>query len=157
MLYHANIMKFRSIFISLAILLALPVLCRAETDYMALMAEESEIKAIAVVTKVRRMSGGANGSFTHVIFKRIQAFSPYIPKSFVGGCTTYEHRWQKRSPDMVYFKPRKGHKVYVTITSNGGAITSYTKLNRQLETVLKEQPWRITYSKGRALVIPEDE
>ena len=65
--------------------------------------------------------------------------------------------WQKRSPDMVYFKPRKGQKVYVTITTNGGAITSYTPINRQLETVLKQEPHRVAYSHGKASVIPTEQ
>ena len=129
----------------------------AEQDYLSMMAEESEIKAIAEVTNVRRMSGGKNGSFMHVTFKKIYSITPYTPKQFVGGCTVYEQRWQTRSEDMVYFKPKRGHKVFVTITSNGGAITSYTHMNRMLETVIREEPYRLTYSKGQAKVRPADD
>lgn len=127
---------------------------RASTDYLALLAEESEIKAIAVVTHVRRMSRNSDGTFQHVTFKRVYGVSPFTPKKFVGGCKTMESNWQKRSPDMVYFNPRKGQKVFVTITTDGGAITSYTPINRQLELTLKEEPHRVAYSHGRARVIP---
>jgi len=149
-------MKIRSI-ISLLLVLLAASSAYAETDYLALMAEDSEIKAIAVVASVQRMSNNSDGTFKRVTFKRIHAITPYTPKSFVGSCKTMESRWQKRSPDVVYFKPKRGQKVYVTISTNGGAITSFTPINRQLETVLKEEPYRITYSKGRAIVTPNDD
>lgn len=147
-------MKLRLLFAALFILLATSMANAGETDYLALLAEDSEIKAIAVVTNVRRMSGNSDGTFKHVTFKRVYAVTPFIPKTFVGGCKTMESAWQKRSPDMVYFNPRKGQKVYVTITTNGGAITSYTLINRQLETVLKQEPHRVAYRRGKANVVP---
>lgn len=147
-------MKLRSLIITLFILLAAPLAGAGETDYLALLAEDSEIKAIAVVTNVQRMSRNGDGTFKRVTFQRVYAVTPYIPKKFVGGCKTMENGWQKRSEDINYFNPRKGQKVYVTITTNGGAITSYTPINRQLETVLKQEPHRVAYSKGKASVIP---
>jgi len=150
-------MKLYSLVITLLIILAAPMAGAAETDYLALLAEDSEIKAIAVVTNVRRMSGNSDGTFLHVSFKRLYSVTPFIPNTFVGGCKRMDSAWQKRSPDMVYFKPRKGQKVYVTITTNGGAITSYTPINRQLETVLKQEPHRVAYSHGKASVIPTEQ
>jgi len=150
-------MKLHSLIVALFLLLASSVAGAGETDYLALLAEDSEIKAIAVVSNVKRMSGNSDGTFKRVTFKRVYGVTPFIPKSFVGGCKTMESAWQKRSPDMVYFNPRKGQKVYVTITTNGGAITSYTPINRQLETVLKQEPHRVAYSRGKANVIPMDQ
>jgi len=140
----------------LLILLMAPAVHAADPDYLSLMAEESEIKAIAEVSSLRRVSQNSDGTFMHVTFKLLYSITPYTAKSFVGGCKVMESNWQKRAPGTIYFNPRKGQKVYVTITYDGGAITSYTLLNRQLETVLKEEPYRITYSKGKALVLPED-
>lgn len=150
-------MKLRFFLSILILLMVASVANSSEPDYLARHAEESEIKAIAVVSSVQRMSRNSDGTFKRVTFKRVYAITPYTPKKFVGSCKTMESRWQKRSPDVVYFKPKRGQKVYVTITTNGGAITSYTLLNRELETVLKEEPWRVTYSKGRAIVTPDDE
>ena len=82
--------------------------------------------------------------------------TPYIPNKFVGGCKTMEYAWQKRSGDMVYFKPRKGQRVYVTITTNGGAITSFTPLTPRLEAVIRNDPNRLGYSRGRAKVLSGD-
>ncbi len=147
-------MRLRLFALSLFILLMAPLANAGETDYLALLAEDSEIKAIAIVTNVQRMSNNSDGTFKRVTFKRVYAVTPFTPQTFVAGCKTMESQWQKRSPDMVYFNPRKGQKVYVTITTNGGAITSFTPLTPQLETVLKNEPHRVAYSKGKASVIP---
>lgn len=128
----------------------------SELDYLARMARESEIKAIAVVTRVRRVSLNSDGTFKHVTFRRKYAVTPFTPKSFVAGCKTMESSWQKRAPDTVYFKPRKGQLVYVTATTNGGAITSYTKLTPELEAAIKKDPQRLVYKRGRATVPQED-
>lgn len=150
-------MIYRFLSALLLVLFLVPAAHAADLDYLSLMAEESEIKAIAQVTNLRRVSQNSDGTFTHVTFKLLYSITPYTPKSFIGGCKVMESGWQKRAPGTIYFKPRRGQKVYVTITYDGGAITSYTLLDRQLETVLKEQPYRISYSHGRAIVLPEDD
>ncbi|MDC0336150.1 hypothetical protein OAN24_04585 [Pseudodesulfovibrio sp.] len=148
-------MKLQFLIISLFIALTAPMVNAGEPDYLALLAEESEIKAIAVVSHVQRMSRNSDGTFMRVSFKRKYAVTPYTPKKFVGGCKTMENNWQKRAQGTVYFKPRKGQTVYVTITTNGGAITSYTPINAQLDAVIRREPHRVAYSKGRANVIPK--
>lgn len=125
----------------------------SETDYLALLAEESEIKAIATVAGVHKMSRNGDGTFTRVTFKKVYAVTPYTPKSFVGGCKIYEQAWQKRSKDMVYFKPRKGQRVYVTVTTNGGAITSYTPISPELDHVVRKEPHRLAYHHGKAKIV----
>ena len=150
-------MKLHIPFLALFILLTGSVVNASETDYLALLAEDSEIKAIAVVTNVRNMSRNADGTFKRVTFKRKYAVTPFTPKSFVAGCKTMESKWQKRTPGMVYFKPKAGQLVYVTATTNGGAITSYTILNPKLEDTIKTDPNRLYYSQGRARVTPKDE
>jgi hypothetical protein len=128
----------------------------ADMDFLARLAEQSEIKSIAVVSKVQRMGPNADGTFLYVTFKRGFSVSSFTPDSFVGGCKTMESRWQKRSPGTVYFNPKPGQKVYVTVTTDGGAITSYTLLTPQLEAVIRTAPERLAYSKGRAEIIPRD-
>ena len=113
-------MRFSLSSICLCLLLLTSVPALGEVDYLARMAQESEIKAIAVVTAVKRMGSNRDGTFYQVTFKTVYGLTPYIPNPFVGGCKTYEYAWQQRSKDMVYFKPRKGQKVYVTVSTNGG-------------------------------------
>lgn len=149
-------MKFRTFLFSLFFLLAVLPASAGETDYLALMAEDSEIKAIATVSKVQRMSNNSDGTFKRVYFKRVYAVTPYTPKTFIGGCKTLESGWQKRAEGMVYFKPRPGQKVFVTVTTNGGAITSFTPINPELDHVARKEPHRLAYSHGKASVVPAE-
>ena len=149
-------MRFFLSSVCLCLLLLTSVPARGEVDYLARMAQESEIKAIAVVTAVKRMGSNRDGTFYQVTFKTVYGLTPYIPNPFVGGCKTYEYAWQQRSKDMVYFKPRKGQKVYVTVSTNGGAITSYTPLNDRLDSAIRHEPHRLAYHRGVASVRPEE-
>lgn len=150
-------MKFRIFLISLLFLLVALPSNASETDYMALMAHDSEIKAIATVSQVKQMGGNRDGTFTRVSFKSVFAVTPYTPQTFVGACKVLNQAWQQRSKDMVYFKPKVGQKVYVTVSSNGGAITSFTMLTPELDYVVREEPYRIEYEHGRAFVLPSVE
>ena len=146
-------MRYMRTYAAVACLLLLLAAFSAQArgqDYLSLQAENSEIKAIGEVVSVRRVSNNSDGTFKQVTFRRVYAVTPYIPKKFVGGCKTMEYAWQKRSGDMVYFNPRKGQRVYVTVTTNGGAITSYTPVNAHLEAVIRNDPGRVAYSNGRA-------
>lgn len=121
-----------------------------DTEYLDRMARESEIKSIAVVTNVQRMGANADGTFLRVTFRNEYAVMPFTPGTFVGGCKTMENTWQTRSPGMVYFSPKRGQKVFVTISTNGGAITSFTPLTPQLDAAARNDPWRIVYRHGLA-------
>ncbi|MDD3312549.1 hypothetical protein [Pseudodesulfovibrio sp.] len=127
-----------------------------DIDYLARMAEESEIKAIAVVSDVKRMGGNRDGSLFQVTFKTVYGQTPYIPNPFTAWCKTYEYAWQTRSKDMVYFKPRKGQRVYVTVSSNGGSITSFTPVTEVLEAAVRNEPYRLAYRRGEASVRPRE-
>jgi len=148
-------MKLHILFASLFLVLtALPSMA-GDQDYLALMAEESEIKAIAVIAKVQNMGGYSDGTLKRVTFKRVYAVTPDTPKSFVGGCKTLESRWQKRAEGTVYFKPKPGQRVFVTVSTDGGAITSLTPISADLDYVIRKEPNRLTYSRGRASILPK--
>lgn len=138
------------------VLFAVPALA-ADSDYLDRMAYESEIKSIAVISRVQRMGANADGTFLRVVFRTDYAVTPFTPKTFVGGCKTMESGWQKRSPGTVYFNPRAGQKVFVTVTTNGGAITSLTPMTPLLDAVVRSDPARLAFNKGRAEVIPSDD
>jgi len=145
---------------AVSVCLLLTILCSFATaqdiDYLARMAEESEVKAIAVVTDVKRMGGNRDGSLYQVTFKKIYGQTPYIPASFTAWCKTYEYAWQTRSKDMVYFKPRKGQRVYVTVSSNGVSITSFTPITEALEAAVRNEPYRLAYHRGAATLRPRE-
>ncbi|WP_285906032.1 hypothetical protein [Pseudodesulfovibrio pelocollis] len=128
-----------------------------DTRYLDRMAFESEIKSIAVITRVQRMGAGAEGTFLRVTFKTDYALTSFTPDTFVGGCNTMENAWQKRSPGTVYFNPKQGQKVFVTVSSNDGAITSLTPLTPLLDAVVRTEPWRLTYNQGRVEILPRDD
>ncbi|MEZ7198435.1 hypothetical protein [Pseudodesulfovibrio karagichevae] len=149
-------MKIRTL-LSILFLLALVLPARAQDpDYLSIMAHESEIKAIATVSKVQVMANNADGTLKNVTFKKVYAITPYVADTFVGGCKTLESNWQKRAEGMIYFNPKPGQKVFVTVTTNGGAITSLTPLNAALDHVVRNEPYRLTYSHGRASILPRD-
>ncbi|WP_316898136.1 hypothetical protein [Pseudodesulfovibrio indicus] len=127
-----------------------------DPDYLAMMAQESEIKAIAIVSRVLVMGNNADGTLKNVTFKNVYAITPYVPKTFVGGCKTLESNWQKRAEGMIYFNPKPGQKVFVTVTSNGGAITSLTPISAALDHVVRNEPHRLTYAHGKASILPRD-
>ncbi|MFH1914035.1 MAG: hypothetical protein ABIK45_07160 [Pseudomonadota bacterium] len=144
--------------ISLLALLFSSLPARAvDSRYLDRMALESEIKSIAVITRVQRMGAGAEGTFLRVTFKTDYALTSFTPDSFVGGCNTMESAWQKRSPGTVYFNPKRGQKVFVTVSSNDGAITSLTPLTPLLDAVVRTEPWRLTYAQGRVEILPRDD
>lgn len=139
------------------LLLALSVPVRAQDmDYLSRMAEQSEIKAIALVKEVRLMGARRDGTLYEVSFKSLYALTPFTPSPFTGGCKAYEYAWQQKSKDMVYFKPRRGDRVYVTVSANGGAITSLTPLTPRLDSVVRKEPGRITYRHGKAVILPRE-
>ncbi|XXJ18006.1 hypothetical protein ACR42D_00325 [Desulfovibrio caledoniensis] len=149
-------MKIRTL-LSILLLLILALPARAQDpDYLSMMAQESEIKAIATVATVQAMAHNADGTLNNVTFKKVYAVTPYVPDTFVGGCKTFSGGWQKRAEGMVYFNPRPGQKVFVTVTTNGGAITSFTPMNAALDHVVRNEPYRLSYSHGRATIAPRD-
>ena len=149
-------MKFH-ILIPLLLMLAAALPARAQdADYLSMMAQESEIKAIATVAKVQVMANNADGTLKNVTFKTVYAITPYVPKNFVGGCKTLESNWQKRAQGMIYFNPKPGQKVFVTVTTNGGAITSLTPMSAALDHVVRNEPYRLIYSHGKASIQPKD-
>lgn len=148
-------MKLRTLFLTLFILSAVLPSMADDMDYLARMAEESEIQAIAVVSTIKYMGAYSDGTLKRVTFKRVYSITPDTPQKFVGGCKTLESRWQKRSEGTVYFNPRVGQRVFVTVSTDGGAITSLTPVSAELDYVVREEPNRLTYSRGKASILPK--
>jgi len=118
------------------------------------LAEESKIKATAVVDFVLRAEDGKRYSTQRVAFRLETAFSENVPDRFSGSCYSVLHRWQKPGVGgEIYYYPRKGDRVFVTVSTDGGWITSYTRLTPALEAALRENPGAVIFGMGEARVI----
>jgi hypothetical protein len=149
-------MKIRTLIAILFFLIQVLPARAQDPDYLSMMAQESEIKAIATVSKILIMAHNSDGTLKNVTFKKLYAITPYVPDKFVGGCKSFDGGWQRRAEGMIYFNPRPGQKVFVTVTTDGGAITSFTPLNAALDYVVRNEPYRLTYSHGRATITPRN-
>lgn len=108
----------------------------------------SEIKAIATVTDVKTISVGEFNSFKVATFRLEYALTKRTPEEFKGHCRSVETAEQKANLMMggtLHFEPRVGARLFVTVSSDGGAITSMTPATLELERVVREEPERIEY------------
>jgi hypothetical protein len=118
------------------------------------LAERSKIKAIAVVEAVRLVNNGKRYSIQDAVFKLETRFSEDVPERFSGTCYSVLHKWQKPGVGgKIYYYPKKGDRVFVTVSDDGGSITSYTRLTPKLEATLKNDPESIVFGMGDARII----
>nr|WP_321255313.1 hypothetical protein [uncultured Pseudodesulfovibrio sp.] len=109
---------------------------------------DSKIKAIATIVDVKTTLVGERYTTKNVSFTLEYALEPDVPDLFVGKCKSVDTEDQ-RSNAMVggdtYFYPQSGDRVFVTISENGGAITSMTPVTPELDQVVREEPERLVY------------
>lgn len=127
-------------------------------DVYAERSEASKIKAIAKVYNVKSLDVGKHSTTKEVSFKLEHAVSSSVPKIFTARCESVETAAQKRNSiegGTIYFYPRKGQRVYVTVAEDGGMITSMTPLTPELEKAIKETPEKIRYGMSKAYISGE--
>jgi len=121
--------------------------------------QSSAIKAIAVVKKVEILDETNRSTFKKVLFKLEKAFPgktfhKEVPQEFSGLCYSVDHKWQ--DPGMggtIHYYPIKGKKVLVTVSSDGGSITSYTTLSPASEEELNQNGLKnIKFGMGHASI-----
>ena len=122
------------------------------------LAEESKVKATAFVKSVQ-VIGHYNGVDEKVVaFKLIKSFGEVTPpETFKGRCKSVNKKWHEfgRGPGVggdIYYYPRRGERVYVTISDNGSYITSFTRLNPGLQKALDSDPGSVKTRMGTAYV-----
>jgi tetratricopeptide (TPR) repeat protein len=116
-------------------------------------AKESKIKAIAVVKEIKVMDTHDGVEEKLVTFALQKSFSSdFISNDFMGTCLTPVKGSKPMPGKAIYFYPRVGEKVFVSILGNGGEITSYTLMSEGLQKALKTSPDKITFSMGKVLV-----
>ncbi|MFH1552359.1 MAG: hypothetical protein ABID83_01800 [Candidatus Omnitrophota bacterium] len=146
------------------IIIAVLFLCFVATSVFAVLppkyyeqaAEESRIKATAVVESVKVMDHYNAVDYKRVTFKLIKSFGPEeAPEKFTARCESVNKRWFEKPPGVggtIYYYPDRGERVYVTISSNDGGITSYTRLTPRLEKALNENFKSVKTKMGTAYV-----
>jgi len=136
--------------------------CLAGSDAMAVMpqshyskaAENSQIKAVARVEKVLTLDNGKRYSAQKTTFTLIKPyFGTSVPQRFTGSSNAVLKPWQNPGAGgEVFLYPRKGDVVFVTISEDGGRITSYTKLTDALEQALEKAPETIRFGMDSAYI-----
>ncbi len=106
------------------------------------ISENSEIKAIAKVKKVKIIDHDFGINTKRVTFTLIKSFSEKdIPEEFYGWCQSFDpYFWERKHPlvgGTVYHYPKKKQEVFVTVLKNNGRITTYTPLTLKLKAELE--------------------
>ncbi|MGX9365425.1 hypothetical protein ACTVJH_05215 [Desulfoplanes sp. PS50] len=124
-------------------------------EYYAERSENARIKAIGTIDRIDILEVGKYCTTKRVIFCREFGLTAEVGPVFNGTCKSVETDFQKRHGMVgptIYFYPRQGDRVYVTITEPGGAITSLTPVTPELEKALRTAPETIRYGMSRVFV-----
>ncbi|PLW76642.1 hypothetical protein [Cohaesibacter celericrescens] len=116
----------------------------------------SDIKAIAVILEVNILNTGTRSTEKMVTFKTEYALTEKTSDRFSGSCHSVDTPEQEANTmvgGQIYFYPVQEQRVFVTVRSNGGVITSFTPITEELETAIREKPNRLRYGIGKVEVI----
>lgn len=119
------------------------------------LAEESKIKATAGVISIKVIESTKRSTYKEVTFQLIKSYSVVkTPEKFVGKCNSVDFPWQDPGVGgTIYYYPERSDNVFVTISENGGSITSYTILTPQLEEALEKD--QIAFGMGKIYIAEE--
>ena len=122
-------------------------------------AQSSIIKAIAIVKKVKILDETNRSTFKQVLFKLEKSLTrgllqKKVPQEFSGSCYSVDHKWQDPGyGGTIHYYPSKGARVFVTVSSDGGSITSYTTLSPAFEEELNKNGLKnIEFGMGHAYI-----
>ncbi|MBF0278766.1 MAG: hypothetical protein HQM13_13280 [SAR324 cluster bacterium] len=94
-------------------------------DYYEKRIENSTIKAIAVVQSIEVLELTRRHTYKRATFKLEKSLAEPVPAIFTGTFYSVDYFWQNPGEGGIkYIYPEKGQRVLVTITENGGSITS---------------------------------
>ena len=119
----------------------------------------SKIKAIATVKKVRITDAGIRHNTKVVTFELEYALTRGIGNIFTGSCKSVDTPKQNAGLMMggdIYHYPQAGERYFVTISDDGGRITTMTKMTPDLEHAVRNDPGRIRYRPGKACLNPKE-
>lgn len=94
--------------------------------------ENSKIKAIAEVKEVKIIETTKQNTYKLVKFKLKEPLVADVPGKFTGHCYSVDFPWQTPGVGpILYYYPHKGELVHVTISEDGGDITSYQSISEE--------------------------
>ena len=118
---------------------------------------ESSIRAIARIERVQILAVTEHFTDKSVIFRLEYDAGEEAQATFRGFCQSVDTPEQEQNllvGDDIYYYPRKGERVYVTVLHDGGPITSMTLLTPELEQAVRTALQSLTYIMGEARVGP---
>jgi len=145
-----TIFFFCILFMGLNILSGTTVFAVLPPQFYEKAVESSAIKVIAVVEDIIVLEETNQSTHKKVIFNLERSFNGDAPQKLTGTCYSVDHTWQH--PGMggtIYYYPHRGSRVFVTINSDGGSITSYTRITSQINEELKNNGLKnISFHRG---------
>lgn len=122
-------------------------------EVYAARAKASKIKAIAIVKDIEIATTGDRYNSKMVTFWLEYANTINTPEFFTGLCKSIDTPLQQKNimvGDDIYHYPNIEDRVYVTVSEDGGYITTMTNMTPELEDAFRNDPIRIIYKFGKA-------
>ena len=112
---------------------------------------DSKVKAIAKVVEVKVVATSPTMVSKKVLFRLERSLGPEQPEeTFVGHCESAGKKEIVGAP--LFYYPKVGERVYVTLVKSGGSFTSYTLLTPELEEALLHSPEKVKPGIGEVTV-----
>lgn len=116
-------------------------------------AEKSKIKGIATVKDVSVLEEKGGVERRLVAFKLERRIGEdAVPEEFVGTCSTVVKGKPQGLGETLFFNPKKGQRVFVTISEKDTEISSMTPVSPRLLSALEKTPGKVKFSVGLAYV-----
>ncbi|KIX15425.1 hypothetical protein [Dethiosulfatarculus sandiegensis] len=111
---------------------------------------DSKIKAIAVVKSMQEVKRQRNCQQMKLVFTLEKAIAgTEAPQSFSGLCWVLLPGGRPMPGPKIYYRPQNGQRVFVSISEDGGQITTFTEMTPELEHALNQKPPAIKYGMGK--------
>lgn len=107
---------------------------------------KSQIKTPAVVTSVKTIYN-RKGNRTQLV--KLDGLYNNSGKKYEAKCYNFKGIFPWDTPvesGGVYYSPKQGQRVFVTIDSQGGEITSMTTMDTEFENKLQNIPQKLKYN-----------
>ena len=118
-------------------------------EYMIEDINNSKIKSPAIVKKVKTIKNYKGNRTQKVTFEGLYQNAGVI---YEGTCHNFKSilPWNIPMLGSKFYYPKKGERVYVTIYSNGGAITSLVNMDENFEKRIQKTPSEIKFDSSGA-------
>lgn len=137
--------------LALVCLAASPALSILPPEVYVTRSENSAIKGIATIQSVTDVDIGPRYTTKCVTFAMEYSLVAGGPATFTGTCKSRETPEQRANQEVggtIYYTPKEGERVFVTVSHDSGSITTLTAMTPQLEKIVRTEPSRLVYGMG---------